>query len=80
MASQSGWITNLARSPTGAMRSSGMLTSTLVLTGPLPISLAMPAWTGAEISVLMNSCASGLMAALATGQAEASRIGAPSLG
>ena len=43
MASQSGWITSLARSPTGAIRSSGMLTSTLVLTGPLPISLAMPA-------------------------------------
>ena len=80
MTSQSGEMISLARSPTGAMRSSGMLTSTLVLTGPLPISLASAVCTGAEISVLMNSCASGLTLALATGQAEASRIGAPSLG
>src|SRR5258708_16787726 len=80
MASQSGWITSLARAPTGAMRSSGMLTSTLVLTGPLPISLAKLVCIGAEIRTLMNSWASGLTAALATGQAEASRMGAPSLG
>src|SRR5262249_647800 len=80
MASQSDWITSLARAPTGAMRSSGMLTSTLVLTGPLPISLAKLVCTAAEISILMKSWASGLAEALATGQAEASRIGAPSLG
>src|SRR5438046_610826 len=49
MASQSGWITSLARAPTGAMRSSGMLTSTLVLTGPLPISLAKLVCTGAAV-------------------------------
>src|SRR5258708_38072948 len=80
MASQSGWITSLARSPTGAMRSSAMLTSTLVFTGPLPIALAIPVWIGAEIRSLIISCARGLTEALATGQAEASRIGAPSLG
>src|SRR5882672_8213192 len=79
MTSQSGEMISLARSPTGAMRSSGMLTSTLVLTGPLPMSFASTVWTGAEISVLMNSCASGLTLALATGQAEANNIGESTL-
>src|SRR5690349_7145210 len=78
--SQSGCSTSLARSPTGAIFSSGMLTSTLVLTGPLPMSLAMPVCTGAETRVLIISLASGLTFGLATTQAEASRIGAPSFG
>src|SRR5262249_8603570 len=68
MASQSGCITSLARSPTGAMPSCGMVTSTFVLTGPLPSSLASTVCTGSDTRSLMNSWASGWAVALATGQ------------
>src|SRR2546423_1164810 len=80
IASQSGAMINFARSPTGAIFNSAMLTSTILLTGPFPISLARTVCTLLEMMVLMNSCANGLMLAFATGQADASKIGAPSLG
>ena len=61
IATQSGTSTLAARSPTGAISSSAMLTSTFLLTGPLPISLASAVCTSAETISLMNSCTSGLM-------------------